>query len=167
MFAVVTLFLAFTKTDFLYCLQLINWFLLNLTENNVFAVLLLNYAVFSLFALNKDFCLFAANHTDSSYISLKRTFFAVLVLNYAVFSLKKKRKTSLEESFRLVAGNYADSSHISLIRTFLLFCCQVTLFSALSHQKPFFVLVYCCYAVFSFLALNLVFLACLWLIDWF
>ena len=45
---------------------------------------------FSLFALNKDFCLFAANHTDSSYISLKRTFFAVLVLNYAVFSLKKK-----------------------------------------------------------------------------
>ena len=41
----------------------------------VFAVLLLNYAVFSVFALEKSFGLFPADHADSSYILLKTRFF--------------------------------------------------------------------------------------------
>ena len=54
----------------------LRWFQLYLTENNVFAVFVLNFAVFSFFALEKGFSLFAANHTDSRDISLITTFLA-------------------------------------------------------------------------------------------
>ena len=58
--------------------------MLSLTQNKVFAVLSLNYAVFSISALEKGFRLFPADHAGSSYISLK-TRFSFLLLNYAVF----------------------------------------------------------------------------------
>ena len=58
----------------------------------VFAVLLLNYAVFSVFALEKSFGLFPADHADSSYILLKTRFFlsgAKITLFSAILHWKK------------------------------------------------------------------------------
>ena len=49
----------------------IDWCWVNLTQKNIFPLSLLNYAIFILFALHRGFGLFAGNHDDRSFISLK------------------------------------------------------------------------------------------------
>jgi len=60
-----------TRTAFLAFFGQIDCCWFNLTQKNVFPVLLLNYAVFILFALNRGSGLFPGNHDDRNFISLK------------------------------------------------------------------------------------------------
>ena len=88
-----------TKTAFLGLFGPVDWFELNLTKENTFSVSLLNYALFSFFAVDRSFGLFVGNH-EKNLVFLQ----VITMIHQFLFKESKNCITTADKEKKRVLG---------------------------------------------------------------